>query len=111
LIAIAVVCKSQSNPALAFSSRKMEPTPLKTGDRAVVVIDRGWIYAGDLTIHEDCIILSRTVHVFSWNRIGFNGMIANPKSSDVDLRPMEQLIEVPKKSIIYSVPVDKDWGL
>ena len=35
-----------------------------TGNRAVVVVDRGWIFAGDVTRENGRIKLSRAVHVF-----------------------------------------------
>lgn len=55
----------------------------KKGIRAVVVVDRGWIFAGDVTRIEDRIVLTNAVLVFRWESIGFDGMIDNPKSAMV----------------------------
>lgn len=47
----------------------IEYTPVAvaaTGTRAVVVVDRGWIFAGDVTRENGRIRLARAVHVFSW---------------------------------------------
>lgn len=91
------------------------------GKRAVTVIDRGWIFAGDVTsINEETkepdpngtmLRLDNAVWVFRWEEIGFNGVIENPKSDKVDLRKMSNPIEVPKGSVIFRVPVSQNWGL
>jgi hypothetical protein len=49
--------------------------PQPSGNRAVVVIDRGWIYAGDVTEENGRIYLDRAVWVFKWNEVGFDGLI------------------------------------
>ena len=82
-----------------------------TGNRAVVVVDRGWIFAGNVQRTEAEITLSQVVHVFKWSSIGFDGMIANPKSNNVDLRKMNQEVKIPIASVIFAIPVDDDWGI
>ena len=57
-----------------------------TGTRAVVVVDRGWIFAGDVTRENGRIRISNALHVFKWESIGFAGMIADPKKAKADLR-------------------------
>jgi len=79
------------------------------GKRAVVVVDRGWIFAGDVTEDGEDIRLSRAVHVFRWSEIGFSGVIEHPEK--VDLRPMSSDVVVPKASVIFKVPVGDDWGV
>ena len=82
-----------------------------TGTRAVVVIDRGWIFAGDVVRENGRIRLDRAVWVFRWESIGFDGMIANPKSDHVTLRPIPNGVDLPEGAEIFSVPVDDLWGL
>jgi hypothetical protein len=82
-----------------------------TGSRAVVVVDRGWIFAGDVTRENGRIKLSRAVHVFRWESIGFDGMIADPQSSKVTLKPMPNGVDMPEGAEIFCVPVKDDWGL
>ncbi len=82
-----------------------------TGTRAVVVIDRGWIFAGDVVRENGRIRLDRAVWVFRWESIGFDGMIANPKSDQVTLRPIPNGVDLPEGAEIFSVPVDDLWGL
>lgn len=81
-----------------------------TGTRAVVVVDRGWIFAGDVTEENGRIKLSRALHVFRWESIGFNGMIDSPKSSKVTLKPIAD-VDIPACSEVFRIPVTDDWGL
>lgn len=79
-----------------------------TGTRAVVVVDRGWIFAGDVTRANGRIKLSRALHVFKWESVGFAGIIANTKKAD--LRKIDD-VEIPEGAEIFCVPVADDWGL
>lgn len=81
------------------------------GKRAVVVIDRGWIFAGDVTRENGRILLSRAVWVFRWEAVGFDGVIADPKSAKVTIRPMPNGVDLPEGAEIFCVPVDDSWGL
>ena len=85
------------------------PKAQPNGNRAVVVVDRGWIFAGDVTEEDDRIILTRAVWVFRWESIGFNGVIEEPESADI--RAMPNAVDIPKGSEIFRIPVDDDWGL
>jgi hypothetical protein len=82
--------------------------PVKTGNRAVVVVDRGWIFAGDVTEEGGRIRLSRAVWVFSWESVGFAAVIENPTHADI--RPIAD-VDIPAASEIYRIPVGDDWGL
>lgn len=80
------------------------------GNRAVVVVDRGWVFAGDVVRENGRIKLSRALHVFRWESIGFDGMIANPKSNNVTLKQITD-VDIPEGAEIFCVPVGEDWGL
>lgn len=82
-----------------------------TGNRAVVVVDRGWIFAGDVTRENGRIRLDRAVHVVRWEVIGFDGLIADPKSKNVTIKPMPNGIDLPAGAEIFCVPVADGWGL
>ena len=86
------------------------PTP-PTGNRAVIVVDRGWIFAGDVTEKDGRIYLDRAIWLFRWEGIGFDGAIKDPKNSALKLRKMQNRIDIPKDSEIFRVPVAADWGL
>ena len=82
-----------------------------TGTRAVIVVDRGWIFAGDVTRENGRIKLSRAVWVFKWESVGFDGVIANPKSNKATIKPMPNGVDIPEGAEIFCTPVADDWGL
>lgn len=82
-------------------------------NRAVIVIDRGWIYAGDvedrvddLGVHR--IYLTNAVWIFKWSSCGFAAVIEDP--SKADIRPTADL-SLPLASEIFRIPVPAGWGL
>lgn len=76
--------------------------------RAVVVIDRGWIFAGDITRENGRIKISRAVWVYTWVGSIFSEVIENPNKAK--LKPMADM-DLPESSEMFSVPVSADWGL
>ena len=86
------------------------PAKTVTGNRAVVVVDRGWIFAGDVTRENGRIYISNALHVFKWEALGFSGMIADPKEAKADLRPIAD-VDIPAGAEVFSVPVQDGWGL
>jgi len=84
--------------------RKVSPT---TG-RAVIVIDRGWIFAGDVRDENGRIYLTNAVWVFRWESVGFAKVIENPNNADI--RPIADL-DIPQPSEIFRIPVPEGWGL
>lgn len=82
--------------------------PVPTGTRAIIVVDRGWIFAGDVTRENGRIRLSRALHVFKWESVGFAGMLENTKKAD--LRPISD-VDIPEDAEIFCVPVHDSWGL
>ena len=85
---------------------------LPTGNRHVVVIDRGWIVAGDVTVDELTkeLIVSDALHVFRWESIGFTGVLESPKRDKVTLKKIPYPVKVPSGSVIFTIPVPSDWG-
>jgi hypothetical protein len=86
------------------------PVKSATGTRAVVVVDRGWIFAGDVTRENGRIYLSKALHVFKWESLGFSGMVADPQKAKADLRPVAD-VDIPAGAEVFSVPVPDGWGL
>ena len=80
------------------------------GGCAIVVVDRGWIFAGDVRRENGRIYLSRAVWVFSWSSVGFSAVVADPKKSKADIRKIDD-VELPEFSEVFCVPVGDDWGL
>ena len=85
--------------------------PPIAGTRAVIVVDRGWIFAGDVTRENGRIRMSRAVWVFRWEEIGFDGVITNPKDKKVEIKPMPNGVDIPEGAEIFCVPVADNWGL
>lgn len=88
--------------------RKDSIQPKPNGNRAIIVVDRGWIFAGDVTRENGRIKLSRALHVFKWESVGFAGMIENTKKAD--LRKIAD-VDIPEDAEIFCVPVHESWGL
>jgi hypothetical protein len=80
------------------------------GNRCVVVADRGWIFAGDLTEENGRIQLARAINVVRWSGVGFDGMIENPKSDKVVLKSVAD-VDLPAGAEVFRVPVSDSWGL
>jgi hypothetical protein len=81
------------------------------GDRAVVVVDRGWIFAGDVTQENGRIYLDRAVWVFKWDSIGFAAVVADPKNPKIDMRRLVTRVDIPVGAEVFRLPVEEDWGL
>jgi len=81
-----------------------------SANRCVVVVDRGWIFAGDLKEEGGRIKLSRALWVFKWESIGFAGMLKNPKGKEVDIRPIDD-VDIPAGAEVFRIPVSDDWGI
>ena len=84
------------------------PAAEPNGNRAVVVVDRGWIFAGDVTRENGRIKLSRAVWVFRWESCGFAKVIEDPRNADIRLMAD---VDIPEGAEIFSVPVTEQWGL
>lgn len=83
---------------------------VEAGNRVVIVVDRGWIFAGNVSTPRPGVIrLDDAVHVFKWLGCGFPAMIADPKGVKADIRPIAS-VEIPEASEIFRIPVNHDWG-
>jgi len=87
----------------------IEYAPVKKyGNRAVVVVDRGWIFAGDVTRSNGRITITRAVWLFKWESVGFAAIITNPAKADI--RKIDD-IDMPEGAEVFCIPVKDDWGL
>lgn len=102
--------KQKEKTNMIINGVEYAPVKKVSGTRAVVVVDRGWIFAGDVTRKDGRIHLSRALHVFKWESVGFAGMIENTKNANADLRSIAD-VDIPEGSEIFCVPVPDDWGL
>ena len=89
----------------------MAPVSLPSGTRAVVVVDRGWIFAGDVTEGNGRIYLDRAVWVFRWESVGFAAVVEDPKKAKADIRKLSTRVDIPAGAEIFRLPVPENWGL
>ena len=85
--------------------------PAASGKRAVLVLDRGWVVAGDVELVDGRLRVTRALHIRRWESIGFDGMVANPKSEKVIIKPIPNGFDVPADAELFRVPVADNWGL
>lgn len=97
---------TQMNTTITINGIEYAPVTRAAGKRAVVVVDRGWIFAGDVTREGGRIRLSRAVHVFRWQAIGFAKMV---ETENADLRPIFD-VDMPEDAEIFCIPVHDSWG-
>lgn len=76
-------------------------------NRAIVVVDRGWIFAGDITETNGRIYISNAVWVFSWTDVGFAAVIEDPSKADIRLIAD---VDVPLATELFRIPVHDGWG-
>jgi hypothetical protein len=91
--------------------RAATPAALPAGDRAVFVIDRGFIYAGDWSLSDEGYTLANAVNLRRYESIGFEGVIADPKSNKATIVAMPYPVIVPIGSVLFRIPVPAGWGL
>ena len=97
-----------SNTMIINGEEYVKASAVPPATRVIVVVDRGWIFAGDVTDEEDRIYLDDAVWVFGWESVGFSRVCADPAKAD--LRKMDQRVDIPKGSEIFRVPVADSWG-
>jgi len=87
------------------------PAVLPVGNRSVFVIDRGFIYAGDWSLSNERYTLINAVNLRRYESIGFEGVLANPKSDKATIVPIPYPVIVPVASVLFMIPVPQGWGL
>jgi hypothetical protein len=97
------------NDKITVNGIEYVPAPKPNGNRCVVVVDRGWIFAGDVTEENGRIYLDRAVWVFRWESVGFAAIVDDP--SKADIRPMPTRVDIPADSEIFRLPVWDSWGM
>jgi hypothetical protein len=84
--------------------------PVVTGKRAVIVADRGWMFAGDIERRDGRIYFTRALHFFGFKQMGFSRAIREWKSDSVDVRPTDDF-DMPADVELFCVPVADNWGI
>ena len=99
------------NGVMYVPEKAASPTVLPAGNRAVFVLDRGFIYAGDYNLSDGQYVLSNAVNLRKYESIGFEGVLANPKSTNATIVSMPYPVVIPTGSVLFMIPVPSGWGL
>jgi len=82
----------------------------KEGDRHIVVLDRGWIFCGNLTRTDDGVnTLTNVVNIRKWARNGFGGLTTDPKAAGVECDDCAA-IRFRDSALMFAVPVAENWN-
>lgn len=82
----------------------------KEGDRHIVVLDRGWIFCGNLTRTEDGVnTLTNVVNIRKWVRNGFGGLTTDPKAAGMECDECAA-IRFRDSALMFAVPVPENWN-
>ena len=82
-----------------------------TGDRHLVVLDRGWIFAGNLSLNDDgTYTLTNAIVVTKWTSGGFGGLTLSAKESGATLDPCAQPIKFHRRAMVFAIPIPEVWG-
>jgi hypothetical protein len=79
------------------------------GDRAIVVADRGWIFAGRVSDDGDSLTITDCVNVRSWKTGGFGGLTLSAKDAGAVLDKCAP-VKLPKSAVIFVVPIGGEWN-
>lgn len=81
-----------------------------TGDRAIMVLDRGWIFVGNVADNEDGTVSMTCVkNLRKWGSGGFGLASRDPKAAGVVLDSSADMT-FDRKCVIFRVPVSAQWG-
>jgi len=81
------------------------------GTRHLVVLDRGFIFAGNLAYNDkdDWYTLTSVVNVRKWKKNGFGGLVKSAKDAEATLDPCGT-IKFKNSALIFVAPISKDWA-
>ena len=81
-----------------------------TGDKHLVVLDRGWIFYGSLSYNNDTgtYTLSDCKNVRYFKKVGFGGLTKGAKKAEAVLDACEPIV-FKESAMIFKTPVKVDW--
>ena len=81
------------------------------GDRHIAVLDRGWIFAGNMSLDVETGVYTMTdcVNIRYYKKIGFGGLAKKgAKAAEATLDKCAP-IRFHKRAMIFCVPIGSDW--
>ena len=79
-----------------------------TGNRHIVVLDKGFIFVGDLSKEGDTYTLCNCGNIRKWGKGGFGGLTRSRSDSEAIVDDCAT-IKFTDKSLIFIVPVKENW--
>lgn len=94
----------------AISVLKKATASCAEGTEAIVVLDRGWIFAGSLSYCPDTDVytLIDCVNVRKWSQGGFGLLSKSAKDAGATLDKCEP-IKFKSSALIFSTPIESGW--
>ena len=86
---------------------KSDVTP--DGCRHVLVLDKGFIFVGNIEDRDGRIYVTNCHNLRRWNSGGFGGALADPKGSGVELDKCVPF-SVPARVEIGRFPISEEWA-
>ena len=81
-----------------------------TGNRNIVVLDKGWIFVGNLANNGDeTFSLSNVCNLRKWQAGGFGMVVTEPAKAQVTLDKCGD-INFRSASVIFTAPISENWG-
>jgi hypothetical protein len=82
----------------------------KAKGRHLVVLDRGWIFAGNLTMLDDGegYMLTDCVNIRRWETGGFGGLTKSRETTSAYLDPCRN-IKFRSSAMVFCVPIPEEW--
>lgn len=93
--------------ALEILAEHLETAP--KGPRHICVLDRGWIFVGDLLMEGSECTLSRAQNIRRFKKVGFGGLTKGAKHAEAILDKCSAPIKFRRDAMIFCVPVGEDW--
>lgn len=80
------------------------------GDRHIVVLDRGWIFAGRMSLDTETNVYTVTdcVNIRYFKKVGFGGLSQGAKKAEATLDKCVP-IKFHARAMIFCVPISEGW--
>lgn len=80
------------------------------GDRHIVVLDRGWVFAGRMSLDKETNIYTVTdcLNIRYWKKVGFGGLSQGAKKAEATLDDCVP-IKFHARAMIFCVPIPEGW--
>jgi hypothetical protein len=93
----------------AIETLKRATASCATGDRHIVVLPHGWIFAGRMSLDAETntYTVADCVNVRSWTGGGFGGLTKSASNANLDACDP---IRFHSRALVFAVPIGEEWG-